>query len=248
MPFDKLVDSAKLDGALKSTADAIRAKTGGTENIPWSETEGFKSAVEGITAGGGSDGGNSLPFITTRTKVGNNATISEFINLDVVSDVRDESLPSDSLIVDMRKWLKNPPAREAFTSIVYNDNEKLNTCQYTGVGMFEIIGIPLLLEASKKYTFSVDYYAPNSLIGDYAETYAPYLAFLPLFNARIADDPFSKSYVHTKMALSVSDYTTYVCEYTPGSTVAGCAAFVMGSTRDGISLELRLKNISLSIE
>lgn len=56
MAYDKLVDSAKLDGALKITADAIRGKTGGTENIPWSETEGFKSAVEGITAGGGSGG------------------------------------------------------------------------------------------------------------------------------------------------------------------------------------------------
>lgn len=53
MPFDKLVDSAKLDGALKSTADAIRSKTGGTGKIPWSDTEGFKSAVEGITVGGG---------------------------------------------------------------------------------------------------------------------------------------------------------------------------------------------------
>lgn len=66
MAYDKLVDSAKLDGALKSTADAIRAKTGGTENIPWSETEGFKSAVEGITAGGGSGGstsGDGRPFM-----------------------------------------------------------------------------------------------------------------------------------------------------------------------------------------
>lgn len=64
MPFDKLVDSAKLDGALKSTADAIRAKTGNSANIPWSETEGFKSAVEGITAGGGS-GDSSAKFHST---------------------------------------------------------------------------------------------------------------------------------------------------------------------------------------
>ncbi len=58
MAFDKLVDSAKLDGALKSTADAIRAKTGGTENIPWSETDGFKSAVEGISGTSVPDGTN----------------------------------------------------------------------------------------------------------------------------------------------------------------------------------------------
>lgn len=65
MAYDKLVDSAKLDAALKSTADAIRAKTGGSENIPWSETEGFKSAVEGISAGGsgGSTSGVGSPIV-----------------------------------------------------------------------------------------------------------------------------------------------------------------------------------------
>lgn len=75
MAYDKLVDSAKLDGALKSTADAIRAKTGGTENIPWSETEGFKSAVEGISGTSVPDGtnvtfGNEKKTVTTTTPEG----------------------------------------------------------------------------------------------------------------------------------------------------------------------------------
>ncbi len=239
----------KLDYLQETKAllkEAILAKGGTVADD--AEFRDYVDAVEGITAGGGSDGGNSPPFVITRTKVGNDATISNFINLDVTTSVRDESNPSDSLITDMTMWLKNLPACEAFTSIVYDDAEKLNTCQYTGVGMFEIIGIPLLLEAGKTYTFSVDYYTPNSLTGNYGEPYAPYLAFLPLYNARLADDPFSKSYVYTNVALSVSDYTTYVCAYTPETTVAGCAAFVMGSTTDGVSVELRLKNIGLTVE
>lgn len=45
MPYDKIVDSAKLDGALTATADAIRAKTGGTSKIIWNETTGFSDAI-----------------------------------------------------------------------------------------------------------------------------------------------------------------------------------------------------------
>lgn len=51
MAYDKLVDSAKLDGALKDTADAIRSKTKESGNIQWNETTGFKAAVEGIVVG-----------------------------------------------------------------------------------------------------------------------------------------------------------------------------------------------------
>lgn len=49
MAFDKLIDSAKFDAAMTASADAIRAKTGGTAKIPWDETTGLASAIEGIT-------------------------------------------------------------------------------------------------------------------------------------------------------------------------------------------------------
>lgn len=52
MAFDKIIDSAKLDGALSATADAIRSKTGATDSIPWDETAGFKTAVESMEIGG----------------------------------------------------------------------------------------------------------------------------------------------------------------------------------------------------
>jgi hypothetical protein len=45
MPYDKIVDSAKLDGALTATADTIRGKTGGTAKIAWNETTGFSAAI-----------------------------------------------------------------------------------------------------------------------------------------------------------------------------------------------------------
>lgn len=49
MAYDKIVDSAKLDSGMTATANAIRAKTGGTSAIPWNETTGFADAVGDIS-------------------------------------------------------------------------------------------------------------------------------------------------------------------------------------------------------
>lgn len=48
MAYDKVIDSTKLDSAMTATANAIRAKTGGTANLEWNESTGFKNAVEAI--------------------------------------------------------------------------------------------------------------------------------------------------------------------------------------------------------
>lgn len=48
MGYDKAVDSAQLDSALKASADAIRAKKRTSSLIDWSSSEGFKSAIESI--------------------------------------------------------------------------------------------------------------------------------------------------------------------------------------------------------
>ena len=45
MALDKLVDSSQLDGALGSTADAIRDKTGGTSLLEWDMDTGFEVAI-----------------------------------------------------------------------------------------------------------------------------------------------------------------------------------------------------------
>ena len=53
MAYDKVVDSAKLNGAMTQTANSIRSKTGGSSAIVWDETTGFKSAIDAISTGGG---------------------------------------------------------------------------------------------------------------------------------------------------------------------------------------------------
>lgn len=51
MALDKLVDSSQLNGALSSTADAIRAKTGGADNLTWDMDTGFAVQIGDISTG-----------------------------------------------------------------------------------------------------------------------------------------------------------------------------------------------------
>lgn len=48
MAFDKVVDSAVLDAAMTYTANRIRNKTGGTDQIAWDPAKGFGDAVDAI--------------------------------------------------------------------------------------------------------------------------------------------------------------------------------------------------------
>lgn len=48
MAFDKVVDSAVLDAAMTYTANRIRNKTGGTDQIAWDSTKGFGDEVDAI--------------------------------------------------------------------------------------------------------------------------------------------------------------------------------------------------------
>lgn len=56
MAYDKVVDSAALDTQLTSIADAIRAKTGGSDSLVF--PDGFSQAIAAIEAGGDSGGGD----------------------------------------------------------------------------------------------------------------------------------------------------------------------------------------------
>ena len=51
MAYDKVVDSAALDAAMTYTANCIRNKTGGTDQITWDSAKGFGDAVDAITSG-----------------------------------------------------------------------------------------------------------------------------------------------------------------------------------------------------
>ena len=52
MGTKKIVDAERLNGAMTASADAIRAKTGGTADIPWDMDTGFAGAIGTIPTGG----------------------------------------------------------------------------------------------------------------------------------------------------------------------------------------------------
>ena len=52
MGTKKIVDAERLNGAMTASADAIRAKTGGTAEIPWDMDTGFAGAIGAIPTGG----------------------------------------------------------------------------------------------------------------------------------------------------------------------------------------------------
>lgn len=55
MAYDKIVDSTQLDAAMSYTANRIRNKTGGTNQIAWDSAKGFGDAVDAISGGGSSE-------------------------------------------------------------------------------------------------------------------------------------------------------------------------------------------------
>lgn len=77
MAYDKVVDSAALDAAMTYTANRIRNKTGGTDQIAWDSAKGFGDAVDAISSGGGN------PFEMFESletfRLSTNSTITEFV-------------------------------------------------------------------------------------------------------------------------------------------------------------------------
>ena len=87
MAYDKVVDSAALDAALTYTANRIRNKTGGTDQIAWDPTKGFGDAVDAISSGGG----NPFEVFESLQSFGlsNKSTITEFVaNIPNVTSLR----------------------------------------------------------------------------------------------------------------------------------------------------------------
>ena len=77
MAYDKVVDSAALEAAMTYTANRIRNKTGGTDQIAWDSAKGFGDAVDAISSGGGN------PFEAFESlqsfELSGNSTITEFV-------------------------------------------------------------------------------------------------------------------------------------------------------------------------
>lgn len=86
MAYDKVVDSAALDAAMTYTANRIRNKTGGTDQIAWDSAKGFGDAVDAITGGG-----NPFEVFESLQSFGlsNKSTITEFVaNIPNVTTLR----------------------------------------------------------------------------------------------------------------------------------------------------------------
>lgn len=61
MAFDTVIDKAQLEAAMKTTADAIREKTGDTADCTWDSAQGFAALIAAIEAGGGAESGSFVP-------------------------------------------------------------------------------------------------------------------------------------------------------------------------------------------
>ena len=75
MAYDKVVDSAALDAAMTYTANRIRNKTGGTDQITWDSAKGFGDAVDAITGGNPFE---ALEYLET-FRLSKNITFTEFV-------------------------------------------------------------------------------------------------------------------------------------------------------------------------
>jgi hypothetical protein len=80
MAYDKVVDSAALDGALTGIANAIRGKTGSTEKLT---LDGMAAAITGIQTGSGSgdSSGAKGVYVAQVTPAENVGTITVEHNL-----------------------------------------------------------------------------------------------------------------------------------------------------------------------
>ena len=101
MAYDKVVDSAALDVAMTYTANRIRNKTGGTDQIAWDSAKGFGDAVDAIT------GGSSAPESDPREVYGGTRP-AEWLRLPDYDKVEQNTM---YLLVELKE---NYPNKESF--------------------------------------------------------------------------------------------------------------------------------------
>ena len=102
MAFDTVVDSAQLDAAMTYTANRIRNKTRGTDQIIWDSAKGVGDAVDAIT------GGSSVPESDPREVYGGERP-AEWLRLPDYDKVEQNTM---YLLVELKE---NYPNKGKFT-------------------------------------------------------------------------------------------------------------------------------------
>lgn len=154
MALDKLVDSTKLDACLDAEADAIRAKTGGSSDIPfdYANNKGFADAIASIQTGGGG-------YLEQGTIAFHTGEVLKELTIPISSSV--EQL--DNYIFAVR-----PIKTWAFVEDEWVERDSLD---FTGIDGFKTgTWNPLLsfLIGTKKTVFSGDVYRQYSGRGNYS--------------------------------------------------------------------------------
>lgn len=94
MAYDKVIDSAQLDGALTATADAIRSVKDSTDPIEWDADTGFADALSDVSGGGDDPRITQIIEGTLTEIVDTNATIVGDYVLYGMRNIKKYTLPN----------------------------------------------------------------------------------------------------------------------------------------------------------
>lgn len=112
MAYDKVVDSARLDGALTLTANALRTKlVNGSAQLAWDEAQGFAPSITPLQPYIGS-GATFIPFSQFHTLLLNLTNNSNFYDSpaalqSLCADLNDAVGASVATVISRRETLSN---------------------------------------------------------------------------------------------------------------------------------------------
>ena len=95
MAIDKAVDSAKLNGAMTATANAIRTAGGTTGDIAWDQNTGFASAVSEL-------GGGFYPSLLITAPTGHTITATNGVDTVTLSEISEGQYWGE--VTDYGEW------------------------------------------------------------------------------------------------------------------------------------------------
>ena len=158
MAYDKVVDSAALDTAMTYTANRIRNKTGGTDQIAWDSAKGFGDAVDAIT-GGGADHSVEDAIITRSiagaysneriTTVGKNAFFAclqlKSVDFPNVTSISDNTFTSCNRLTTVSAPKLTTIGQESFSYTTILTEHTFLLVTTMGRGAFSGTGAPALI-------------------------------------------------------------------------------------------------------